>query len=221
MGSIVPDFEKFIRMQSDDYYSHTWKSIFYFNLPLGIILTLLFHLIARNMLIDNLPLFLYQRFSRYKKLNWLNYLRKHFFIVAASIIIGTLTHIIWDDFTHRDGKFVQWFHYVRTKVWIGNYRTSLYAFLQFTTSILGIIITIAAILMLPKENVTKTYHNEKKYWLIIFLVICSVVITRHQFVIKQYYMVTMVITTISAGIVSLVLAPLIIRKFSLNKFYQK
>lgn len=57
IGSLTPDFEYFIRMKLSSEYSHTISGVFLFDLPLGIILTFLFHGIVRNKLIDNLPRF--------------------------------------------------------------------------------------------------------------------------------------------------------------------
>ena len=54
-GSVMPDFESLLRMYSDKQLTHSWPGFFYFGLPLGILLTFLFHNIVRNPLIVNFP----------------------------------------------------------------------------------------------------------------------------------------------------------------------
>lgn len=78
IGSITPDFEYFIRMKVQRDYSHTLSGLFWFNLPLGILLAFIFHGIVRNSLIENLPLFLKSRFSNFTRFNWLNFFKKIF-----------------------------------------------------------------------------------------------------------------------------------------------
>ena len=53
IGSLSPDFEYFIRMKIESNYSHTFWGIFYFDLPLGIMLTFIFHNIVKNELFEN------------------------------------------------------------------------------------------------------------------------------------------------------------------------
>lgn len=107
VGSIVPDFEYFIRLEPISFFSHTLKGTLYFNLPMALLLSFLFHLLIRNPLIDHLPKALYYRFLSYKNFSWVKYFRKNYLIVIASIILGALSHIFWDSFTHPGGLFVR------------------------------------------------------------------------------------------------------------------
>ncbi len=107
IGSLTPDFEYFLRMKIQSDYSHTLSGLFWFDLPLGILLTFIFHNIVRNSLFDNLPSTLYTRFASFKKFDWNYYFTRNWFVVIISIIIGAASHIFWDSFTHFDGYFVQ------------------------------------------------------------------------------------------------------------------
>ena len=55
IGSLTPDFEYFIRMKVQSIYSHTLLGIFWFDLPLAILLAFLFHSLVRDTLFFNLP----------------------------------------------------------------------------------------------------------------------------------------------------------------------
>ncbi len=63
IGSLTPDFEYFIRMKIKSEYSHTLEGLFWFDLPLGVLLAFIFHNIVRNNFYNNLPLFFKSRFS--------------------------------------------------------------------------------------------------------------------------------------------------------------
>ncbi|HYM92834.1 MAG TPA: DUF4184 family protein, partial [Chitinophagaceae bacterium] len=52
IGSMTPDFEYFLRMRDRSYYSHTWKGVLWFDLPLAIILASIYHGMVRDVLID-------------------------------------------------------------------------------------------------------------------------------------------------------------------------
>ncbi len=103
VGSIVPDFEYFIRMGTPSIYSHTFKALFWFNLPLGLLLCFLFHNVVRNALFSHLPYILHRRLSNFKRFNWNKYFRKNWHIVIISILVGAATHLLWDKFTHENG----------------------------------------------------------------------------------------------------------------------
>jgi hypothetical protein len=66
VGSLTPDFEYFIRMRIYSSLSHTWTGLFFFDLPLAIILASVFHLLVKDQLIESLTHFLHARFISFK-----------------------------------------------------------------------------------------------------------------------------------------------------------
>src|ERR1700693_4633907 len=95
IGSMTPDFEYFIRMRNVSKYSHTYAGLFWFDLPLALLLCFIYHTIVRNSLFDNLPIFLKERFIIYKNFQWENYFQKNWKVVCISILIGAASHIVW------------------------------------------------------------------------------------------------------------------------------
>ncbi|WP_347156493.1 DUF4184 family protein [Pontibacter chitinilyticus] len=74
IGSIVPDFEYFIRMKKEpSMFSHTFLALFWFNLSLALCLAFLFHGIVKKPFIQNLPQWLFRRFSKYAGWQWYSY----------------------------------------------------------------------------------------------------------------------------------------------------
>ena len=204
IGSMAPDFEKFIRMTAYDDYSHTWRSIFYFNIPIALILAFVYHLVVRNAFIDHMPKFFRKRFNRFKKLNWYKYFKQNYITVIVSIFIGTISHIAWDKITHLDSETMGLFPADSLKMRIRNYKFILNGPLQFITSFLGGLVIIYFINRLPKSNrVQPTKHNAE-YWILLISTMMVIIIFKIQVLNSPIYLGNIISTTISAGLISLI-----------------
>ena len=137
IGSIIPDFESFIRFDEYKAHSHTWPGAFWYDLPLAIIFSLVFHNLIRNELILNLPGSLGSKYYSYIGYNWNKYFRKHIVMVIFSFIIGILSHLLWDSFTHLSISNPD---YVLSDVYVGNVK--LFILLQYSNSVLGLLIVL-------------------------------------------------------------------------------
>ena len=105
VGSIIPDFEFFLRMTPQRLVGHTAIGILTFCLPVGFGVLLLYHTILKQPLISLMP--------REHRKRLLSAARSYPFFrirriwnIFISLTIGILTHIGWDAFTHADGWFV-------------------------------------------------------------------------------------------------------------------
>lgn len=205
IGSMVPDFEKFILVTDVKHYSHTWHGMFWLDLPLGFAIAFLFHTIVRDTLIDNLPAFFRRRLIGYKKLDWFQYCKEHFWNVLLAMFIGIFSHMVWDDLTHADGHVVQLIPFLQ-----GDGPYAGYKVLQFTTSIIGMLAVLVGISMMPQQYVTPRKLNTG-YWLII---ICTAIaFTSFRFLIDLSItnISLMTITILSGGLLGTVLAPLLMK----------
>ena len=106
IGSMSPDMEYFYHIIPKRTYSHLFAHAWWFDLMITLSLCIIFHLIIRNPLINNLPPFLNQRFIYLKNFNWIKHLKQHFFVIIISALIGIYSHLIWDEFTHRGSYLV-------------------------------------------------------------------------------------------------------------------
>lgn len=216
IGSLTPDFEYFLRMKIKSIYSHTIEGIFWFDLPLGIFLAFIFHNIVRNSLFDNLSFFFKSRFSAFEEFNWNNHFKKNWLIIIISIIIGGISHIFWDSFTHHSGYFVQEFPTLSTTISIANKQILILKTLQHSSTLLGGIVIAHTIYKLPKkENVNE--RSNPKYWPI--LAGLTLVFISIRFLngleIKQYG--SLIATSISSILISLTLTPFLIAKKSYTR----
>src|SRR5262245_38934596 len=112
-GSIAPDFEYFFKMSVSSVYSHTVAGLFYFDLPVVVFISLLFHLVVKKNLISSLPLFFQQKFQPILELDFLDYVKRHPWIFVSSALVGAASHILWDRFTHNN-SFTQSLPFYKT-----------------------------------------------------------------------------------------------------------
>ena len=177
IGSMTPDFEYFIRMKDYSKYSHTWTGLFWFDVPLGLILIFVFHNIVRNILIQYLPFSLNIRFSAFSKFNWNKYFQGHIIVVLISLIAGIASHIFWDSFTHSGGYFFQNIPFLEERINVFNYQVFGSTILQYLSSVFGGLVMLIVIFKLPEGNNTKQ-DNILNFWLLVSLVMISVVNVR-------------------------------------------
>lgn len=174
IGSLSPDFEYFLRMQTSSEHSHTIPGIFYFSLPISMVVAFIFHQVIRNPLINHLPEELYQRFYRFKSFNWTEYVRKHFVTVAVSIIVGALSHIFWDSFTFSEGYFARLFNLHHFSV----YDYPSFRIVQHGGTVIGFAFMAWVIFKMEKTTVNQPKPVNWNYWLVIGVSILVIWLTR-------------------------------------------
>lgn len=211
IGSLTPDFEYFLRMKIKSNYSHTIEGVFWFDIPLGLILSFIFHNIVRNELFDNLPFFLKSRFSTFKKFNWNSYFKQNWFIVVISILIGSCSHIFWDGFTHNSGYFVKKFTTLSTNIHFELIQIPVCKILQHSSSLIGSILISYVIYKLPiEEKLSK--KKDAKYWAIIALLAFTIFTIRIISGLNFKQFGSTIATCISVMLISLTLTPLLTNK---------
>lgn len=213
IGSLTPDFEYFLRMRIKSNYSHTIDGLFWFDLPLGLLLAFLFHNIVRNRLFENLPTFKKSRFATFKNFDWSRHFKQNWLVVTISILIGAASHIFWDSFTHDHGYFVQTIPTLQNSVDFLGRQISILKILQHSSTLLGGIIIGFAIYKMPTYK-TENENINLKYWAILAGLTLTIILIRLLCGLdfKQYG--NLIVTSISAGLISLILAPIILIKFN-------
>ncbi|MEN9907765.1 MAG: hypothetical protein RLZZ540_906 [Bacteroidota bacterium] len=211
VGSLTPDFEYFLRMKVQSIYSHTLSGIFWFDLPLGIIITFLFHTIIRNTLFLNLPLQIKARLFQYQKFDWINYFKFNWIIVIISLLIGITSHLFWDSFTHNHGYFVENIPSLKNKINLYNLQIPIFKILQHSSSLIGGIIIILGFRKLPISKIENTEINFK-YWLILIITTLMIILVRFLTGLTFYQYGTIIITIISATLIGLIVTPILINK---------
>jgi hypothetical protein len=211
IGSLTPDFEYFLRMRIKSLYSHTIDGLFWFDLPLGLLLAFIFHNIVRDSLYDNLPTFLQSRISAFRQFNWNEHFKRNWIVVLISILIGASSHIFWDSFTHDHGYFVQTIPTLTNSVDFFGIQVPILKILQHSSTLIGGLVIALAIYKLP-VNKTEKEKIDLKYWAIVLVLSLIIIVIRllSGLELKQYG--NLIVTGISAGLISIIITPLLIRK---------
>jgi hypothetical protein len=211
IGSLTPDFEYFLRMKVKSDYSHTIIGLFWFDLPLALVLAFLFHNIVRDSLFNNLPFALKARFSTFKDFNWNSYFKANWFVVAISIIIGSASHLLWDSFTHKHGFFVEALPGLTETIGLLNKQIAVYKILQHSSTLFGGTIISLALYNIP---VDKKVSNKLsiRYWIILAAITLMVVALRLIGGLEYNLYGHLIATAIGATLISLNLTPLLIRQ---------
>jgi len=210
IGSLTPDFEYFLRMRIKSNYSHTFDGLVWFDLPLGLLLAFIFHNVVRDKLLDNLPTILKSRLSTFKQFDWNTHFKRNWFVVTISILIGAASHIFWDSFTHDHGFFVLTIPALQNSVDFLGGQIPILKILQHSSTLLGGLVIAFAIYILPTNKIKKENIN-LKYWTIIAGLTLTIIAIRlfSGLELKQYGNV--IVTAISAGLISLILTPWLIK----------
>ena len=94
IGTIVPDFEYFLRLQPLSLWSHSLTGLVVFCLPVGLVSLALWELLIEDVVRELLEL------PRVSTRNARSL--RHVIAAAAWIVLGAASHILWDSFTHND-----------------------------------------------------------------------------------------------------------------------
>lgn len=210
IGSLTPDFEYFLRMKVKSNYSHTLDGIFWFDLPIALLLTFIFHNIIRNLLFQNLPQIIKNRVLIFTEFNWNIYFKRNWFIVLISLLIGIISHIFWDSFTHKHGYFVNEISVLRNSILVFGAEIPFWKIAQHGSTFLGSITIILAFLSLPKNNSFKT-DTDKIYWNAIILFTSAVLFIRFIANPKALNFGNFAVSCIASFLLSITVIPLIIK----------
>ncbi len=142
LGSMAPDFEYFFRFSPVCVIGHTYIGFLTFNLPVCFILAYIFHWIIKKPLLLHIPKPISFWFSGVAEKNWnlASFQRIITFIYSA--LLGMLTHVVWDSFTHSGGYMVDLLPVLSTNINIFGFPIAFYKLLQHGSSVLGMIIIV-------------------------------------------------------------------------------
>ncbi|MBS1521441.1 MAG: DUF4184 family protein [Bacteroidetes bacterium] len=207
IGSLTPDFEYFIRMKVFSIYSHTWVGLFWFDLPIGLLLLIIYNRSIKNKLIDRLPQYFNQRLTGFKD-ERPKYLGANLIVVVICLWIGASSHIFWDSFTHPTGYFVKHSHLLSHKIVIKHFPIPFYNILQQLSSIVGALIIIYTISNLTLGKIT-TAKGSTAYWVKIVFVSIVILAIRFAYSLKLHDYGDVIMSEISGLLIGLLIVSVI------------
>lgn len=176
LGSMSPDMEYFVRLEPYRSIGHTWQGLWLQALPLSMMIGLLFHFIVKIPLAAQLPaggqlnsrfLALFQREQLVTWQAWPGFI--------ISVILGFITHILLDQFTHAHSDFMPYLPWIWSTELLG---LPLYKLLQYGLSLLGLL-GLAAVLgysllrikpeALQHRVLQRSPQQKLLFWLIVMM----------------------------------------------------
>lgn len=103
IGAMAPDLDLILPMRLAREHTHGRLALLSFCLPVGLTAWALFEALIKPALIEVLPNRVYARLCAEHLGARLGSV-KAWFYAALAVLFGALTHIIWDGFTHEDGR---------------------------------------------------------------------------------------------------------------------
>jgi hypothetical protein len=208
IGSMAPDFEYFFKMSVNGTHGHTLWGALYFDLPVTFLLAWLFHAVVKRNAIHNLPGFLQRKFQDTLALDFMTYFKSHVAVFIISALVGTASHLLWDNFTHNDGYFAGIIPAYKTVVVpYEGVKYPLFYALQNISS--GVGLTLVLVYLLVKKptdnNATTLYIPRIDYWALLVLITLVVVGLRFWIKPSDYHLGNAVVSTVSGLLVALVL----------------
>ena len=177
VGSMLPDFEYFIRMNLQSKWFHSQWGIWMIDLPLGILLCFLFHRLVKPVAYANLPLFLKSRMRPFMKLDGNYSFSSKGLILIVSLLIGIYSHVVWDSFTHETGYFVRVFPFLISEMELLGFTVPIFKMLQHGSTLIGGILIINFIFKLPPEQLSRS-PIQWSYWIGIVIIVIIILIVR-------------------------------------------
>lgn len=138
VGSMAPDFEYFLRLAPEGRHGHSLPGVFLLTLPLAIATLWLFHKFVKVPLVELMPEALERRLIPYTGEFRFGGV-KRFALIVTSILVGVLTHLVWDSFTHPNGQAVLHWPALRQRVHLPILGDApVYKALQYASTIFGL-----------------------------------------------------------------------------------
>lgn len=225
LGSMAPDYEYFLRGQPLGEIGHTFSGFLYFNLPLVILFYCIYHFFIHQTLNSHLPSMLQN--SESTQVDASRILKV--IVFGYSAIMGMLTHVVWDAFTHKNGFMVTKLPFLSHTFHIAGYEIPLYKFLQHGSTLVGLTIILAYMyIRAASQKGSKGMNMPPKQKMVFWTVLCILtVLTLGIWYLIDYVSIRSygiaVVRIIDSALVSLLIVSLLIqytdlfRKWNLSK----
>jgi hypothetical protein len=144
IGTMVPDFGFLFPGHLLRSQTHSTLALLKFCLPVGLMAWVLFQLLVKPawgaVLPDGWRIRLMAEHPSARLKDWRMWL-----FAAGAVLAGAITHLVWDGFTHEDGRGVRMLPFLEDSgPDIGGHALPLYRWLQHSSSVLGLIVVLWA-----------------------------------------------------------------------------
>ncbi|HWR15026.1 MAG TPA: DUF4184 family protein [Terriglobales bacterium] len=149
VGSMAPDFPYFVLLSDVSRIGHTIPGLFIFCIPVGMATLWLFHRYLKLPLLALAPNSLRSRIPAQATFRFFPVWR--FLLIAICVLLGAVTHILWDGLTHLNGIFVAHWPALRLVSPFWPYQP-LFSLLQHFSSVIGLLLLVSAYLRWTRKT---------------------------------------------------------------------
>lgn len=221
LGSMSPDFEYFIMLEPYQSIGHSLTGLFFQAIPLCVFLAVIFHSIVKEILVLHLPSNYNIDQRAYNTLSKWSLNSKGWVVFILSVIIGFITHVFIDGFTHFNGYFVERYPPLRDLM---IYNFPLYKILQHSFSIFGLLMLtwmIISFLYRHHETVTTipavSMKQKIMFWISVVVIAIAVTSMKLLFSSSRNIIGILVVSPITGGCLGILLVSIIIRGLQKTK----
>lgn len=137
VGSMVPDIPLFLRWPSGYALTHSLRGVFVVDVAVTLVVLWIWFALARDALVDLAPRVIRSRVPRRQRLAPRQWLR-----APVAAVVGALTHVVWDVFTHANRWGVDQITWLQTDhAGLTGYRWA-----QYLSGVLGLLVVVGAVL---------------------------------------------------------------------------
>jgi hypothetical protein len=152
LGTFTPDFQYLFVLAPRGRFGHTLLGLIFFCLPIGLLVWFAYRRLAGPVILSLLPRGLRPLVSGSKA---------RLSLIAAAILVGAATHIVWDSFTHKSGWAVRHIPALSTPVHVGQLGSVAgFKLLQHGSTIIGSLLVLGwAMLWLHQQPTEARTYN--------------------------------------------------------------
>jgi Domain of unknown function (DUF4184) len=148
IGSMVPDFGLLLPGMVPRWETHSLGALWTFSLPVGMVAFALTVLLIAPALTEVLPDRAYARLRLSEAKAPSRPLWRTLVYAAPVIVLGAVTHLLWDGFTHENARGVRMFPILdEFGPELDGHTLHLFRWLQYASSIAGLVAVIVALLV--------------------------------------------------------------------------
>ncbi len=137
LGSMTPDLAYFVPIGVTGAESHSLGGLVWYCLPAGLVAYLAFHALVRPLVVALLPAATRARLGPAAKRPAVSLPMA--IGVAASLLLGAASHLLWDSFTHSTGWAVHALSPLRAELHIlERHPLPVWSLLQYASSVVGL-----------------------------------------------------------------------------------
>jgi Domain of unknown function (DUF4184) len=190
IGSMVPDFEYFVRAEQLSTISHTFRGLWLWDLPATLILGVLVHLVVKWPMLLVVPAAIAGRVTRAIAAPW----RARWGVAAAlsclvSAALGSATHLAWDSLTHAKGWGPRHVHALTTPIRIPLAGTMVvHRVLQHASTVVGLVVLTVVIVRWFKRRAAvdvPAYPRGAARWCVAACISASAALTTARLVVMH------------------------------------